>query len=418
MPRKAAGLTAIKVRNAKPGRYGDGKGLYLFVRSADARFWVFRYRHAGRVREMGLGSVADVTLAEAREKAETNYKVVRAGTDPLAERNARAAAAKAEANRATIRAITFAEVADHYIAAHEASWRNAKHRYQWRATLDNYAAPVLGALPVADVDTPSIMRVLEPLWREKAETASRLRGRIESVLNYAAARGWRAGENPARWRGHMDNLLPSRGKVAKVEHHAALPWRDIGAFLATLAEQDGVAALALKFTILTAARTGEVIGATWAEVDLEGAMWVVPGQRMKAGRLHRVPLSQGALDVLAEAAKLRSDASPDAPLFPGAKAGKGLSNMSMMMLLRRMGRSDLSVHGFRSSFRDWAAESTNYPREVAEAALAHTLSNKVEAAYARSDLLEKRSRLMADWAVFCGRAAPAGDVIPMRAVGA
>ena len=202
-----------------------------------------------------------------------------------------------------------------------------------------------------------------------------------------------------------------------MEHHAAWPWRDIGAFLATLAEQDGVAALALKFTILTAARTGEVIGATWAEVDLEGALWTVPGERMKAGRLHRVPLSQGALDVLAEAAKLRSDASPDAPLFPGAKAGKGLSNMSMMMRLRRMERANLSVHGFRSTFRDWAAESTNYPREVAEAALAHTLSDKVEAAYRRGDLMDKRSRLMADWAVFCGRPATPAEVIPLRGAG-
>jgi integrase len=415
MPRKAAGLTAVKVRTARPGRYGDGKGLYLLVRSADARFWLFRYRRNGRMREMGLGSVADVSLAKAREKAMDLHRKVMAGTDPLAEREARALAEKAAAQHATVRAITFADVADHYIVAHEAGWRNAKHKYQWRATIDTYAAPFIGDVPVAAVDVGGVMRVLEPIWREKPETASRLRGRIESVLDYATARGWRAGDNPARWRGHLASLLPARGVFAKVEHHAALPWREIGPFMARLAEQEGVAALALRFAILTAARTGEAIGATWGEIDMAAAVWTVPAGRMKASREHRVPLSNAALAVLREAARLRTDAGADAPVFPGGKPGKPLSNTAMLMLLRRLGRGDLTAHGFRSSFRDWCAESTNHPREVAEAALAHTLTDRVEAAYRRGDLMEKRSWLMADWGEFCGRAAPVGQVVLLRA---
>lgn len=413
MPRKAVGLTALKVRTIGPGRYGDGRGLYLLVRSADARFWVFRYRQGGRMREMGLGSVADVSLAQVREKAIDLHRTVKAGTDPLAERDAARAAAKAEAQRAAVRAITFAEVADHYIAAHEAGWRNAKHRQQWRNTLDTYAAPILAGVPVSDVDTGAVMRILEPIWREKPETASRLRGRIESVLDYATARGWRSGDNPARWRGHMDTLLPARGKIAKVEHHAALPWRTIGAFMTALSGQDGIACLALRFAILTAARTNEALGATWGEIDLAHAVWTIPGSRMKAGREHRVPLSEPALAVLRQLAPLSTDSA--APIFPGRKDGKPLSNMALLMLLRRMGHGDLTAHGFRSTFRDWCGESTNHPREVAEAALAHSLKNKVEAAYQRGDLLEKRARLMADWAVFCGRVASDSTVTPIRA---
>jgi integrase len=404
----------MKVKTAPPGRYGDGRGLYLLVRSAGARFWLFRYRRNGHTREMGLGSFADVTLAEAREKAADLHRKVKAGIDPLAEREARALAEKVASHRATVRGITFADVADRYITAHEAGWRNPKHRQQWRNTLHTYAMPILGPLPVSDVDTGTVMRVLEPIWREKTETASRLRGRIEAVLDYATARGWRAGENPARWRGHLHNLLPAPSKIAKVEHHAALPWREIGRFMATLMEQEGVAALALRFAILAAARTGEAIGATWGEIDMAGAVWTVPAGRMKAGREHRVPLSVPALTVLREAAQLRSDPHPDAPVFPG-KLGKPLSNMALLALLRRMGRGDLTTHGFRSTFRDWCAETTNHPREVAEAALAHTLDDKVEAAYRRGDLMVKRSRLMADWATFCGRAESAGEVVPLRA---
>ena len=414
MPRRAAGLSAAKVRTAKPGRYGDGNGLYLFVRQSGAeramRAWVFRYRMpGGRMREMGLGSADLVPLADVRVKAADLTRKVRAGIDPLAERDA----IKAEAGAA----MTFDAVATAYVAAHEAGWRNAKHRQQWKNTLATYAAPVLGNLPVATVDTGAVMRVLEPLWREKTETASRVRGRIESVLDFAAARGWRTGDNPARWRGHLDNLLPAPSKVAKVQHHAALPWRQMGAFMVDLGKQEGVAAIALRFAILTAARTGEAIGATWGEIDLAENVWTIPAERMKAGRDHRAPLSSGALAALAEARQLRTDQSDDAPVFPGGKAGKPLSNMAMLALLRRMERGDLTAHGFRSTFRDWAGESTNHPREVAEAALAHTLSDKTEAAYRRGDALDKRRRLMEDWADFCARPAPAGEVVPIRGVG-
>jgi integrase len=360
MPRRAAGLTAAKVRTAKPGRYGDGNGLYLLVRSADAAFWVFRYTVKGRMREIGLGSARTFSLAETRVKAMDLHRKVRTGIDPLAERKALAATATL--------AVTFDEVSSSYITAHEAGWRNAKHRQQWHNTIDTYAAPIIGKLAVSSIDTGAVMRVLDPIWREKPETASRLRGRIESVLDFATARGWRTGENPARWRGHLDNLLPARGKLARVEHHAALPWREIGAFMVALQGQEGVSALALRFVILTACRTGEAIGARWSEIDMTEAIWTVPGSRMKAGREHRVPLANAALDVLRQATKLRPEGKADAPVFPGGRAEKPLSSMALLMLLRRMGRPDLTAHGFRSTFRDWCAESTNHPREVAEAA--------------------------------------------------
>ena len=403
-------LNAARLRTlTKPGAYGDGAGLYLQVRGPEQRSWRYRFKLNGEAHLMGLGTLADVSLAEARDAAAAARKLVRQGIDPIARRRAERVDA---AGRAGLN--TFAEVADAYIAAHAASWRNAKHRQQWRNTLDTYARPVLGNLGVAMVDTGAVMRVLEPIWREKPETASRLRGRIELVLDYATARGWRTGDNPARWRGHMDNLLPSRGKIARVEHHAALPWRQIGAFMADLAKQEGVGALALRFAILTAARTGEVIGARWSEIDMPAAVWRVPAGRMKAGREHRVPLSDAALDVLRQAAKLILKQDPAAFVFPGGKAGKPLSSMAMLMLLRRMERGDLTAHGFRSTFRDWCAEATNYPREIAEAALAHTLRDKTEAAYQRADLMDKRRRLMADWATFCRPSAPSGDAVPIR----
>jgi integrase len=404
MPRRAKGLSAAKVRMAGPGRYGDGGGLYLLIRAPETKFWVFRYRLHGRSREMGLGPAtgpAPVSLADARRKAVEAHHLVREGVDPLERRDALRAEARAKAARQ----MTFGQVAEAYLKAHEAGWRNPKHRRQWRSSLHTYAAPVLAPLAVAAIGTGEVMRVLEPIWREKPETASRLRGRIEAVLDYAAARGWRGGENPARWRGHLANLLPSRARLARVEHHAALPWREIAGFMARLAEQKGIAALALRFTILTAARTGEVIGARWAEMDLGNALWTIPASRMKAGREHRVPLSEPALAVLREAARLGSE--PQGFVFPGARQAKPLSNMAMAMLLARMGRDDLTVHGFRSTFRDWCAEATNTPRELAEAALAHTLKDKVEAAYQRGDLMEKRRRLMEEWAEFCGADAPA-----------
>lgn len=412
MPRKATPLSAIKVRTAPAGRYADGHGLYLFVRQGVAgltRAWVFRYQMpGGKLRDLGLGATDVVTLAEAREKALTLRRKVRDGIDPLAEREAEKAQARD--------VMTFQKVTEMYIAAHAAGWKNAKHAAQWPSTMTAYVFPVIGHLPVGSIDTGGIMRCLEPIWQDKPETASRVRGRIESVLDYATARHWRSGDNPARWRGHLDNLLPARMKVAKVQHHAALAWRQIGAFMASLDGQDGVAPLALRFAILTAARTGEAIGASWGEIDLTEKVWTIPPERMKAAREHRVPLSTGALAVLAKAAPLRTDQSTEAPVFPGAKAGKPLSNMALLMLLRRMERADLTAHGFRSTFRDWCGESTNHPREVAEAALAHTIKDKAEAAYARGDLMEKRRRLMEDWAKFCARPAPAGEVVPIRSV--
>ena len=403
-------LNAAKMRTlTKPGSYGDGAGLYLQVRGPDKRSWLYRFKLHGRAHLMGLGAVDDVSLAEARDAAGAARKLVRQGVSPIDQRRA------ARAENATQAGLTFAQVADAYIAAHEPSWRNAKHRQQWRNTLDTYADPVLGKLPVALVGVGEVMRVLEPLWRAKTETASRLRGRIESVLDNAAARGWRTGENPARWRGHLDNLLPARSKVAKVEHHSALPWREVGAFTTVLAQGEGMSALALRFAILTAARTGEVIGARWSEIDMHAATWTVPAERMKAGREHRVPLSDGALDVLREVAKLATGPDPRAFVFPGGKVGKPLSSMALLMLLRRMERGDLTAHGFRSTFRDWCAEATNYPREVAEAALAHTLRDKTEAAYQGGDLMEKRRRLMAEWATFCARPAATGAVVSLRA---
>jgi integrase len=434
MPR-AAGLTAAKVRTAAPGRYGDGGGLYLFVKPPVAKhlaagerdggkFWLFRYTPTGgKLREMGLGPASGrdaISLADARERATEARRLHKAGIDPLARRHAEAAGRKAEEQRAAAAAVTFKDVADLYIAAHEAGWRNPKHAAQWRATLVACVFPIFGALPVADVDTPHVMKALEPIWTEKPETASRVRGRIEAVLDYAKARGWRSGENPARWRGHVENMLPARSKVATVTHHAALPWPEIGAFMAALAQREpgGVAALALRFVILTAARSGEALGARWSEIDLDAKIWTVPAARMKAGREHRVPLSPAALAVLGEVAGLRTGKAGDAFVFPGQRPTRPLSGMAMSMLLRRMNREDITVHGFRSTFRDWCSEATAFDRDTAEAALAHTLRDKVEAAYRRGDQMEKRRRLMEAWGEFCARPAAEGaTVTPIRAAG-
>jgi integrase len=403
-------LNAVRLRTLRmPGTYGDGAGLYLQVRGPEKRSWLYRFKLHGKAHLMGLGSFGDVSLAEARDAAATARKFVRQGLNPIEQRRAERTGNAAQAG------LTFAHVADAYISAHGPSWRNTKHRKQWRSTLDTYADPILGKLPVAQVSVAEVMRVVEPLWRVKTETASRVRGRIESILDYATARGWRTGENPARWRGHLENLLPSRSKVARVKHHSALPWQETGPFMATLAKEEGVSALALRFTILTAARTGEVIRARWCEIDTQAATWTIPAERTKASREHRIPLSDGALGVLREVPKLCTNSKVDAFVFPGSETGKPLSSMALLMLLRRMDRDDLTTHGFRSTFRDWCAEATNHPREVAEAALAHTLRDKTEAAYQRGDLMEKRRRLMADWAAFCGRPAASGEVVALRA---
>ncbi|HZS85299.1 MAG TPA: integrase arm-type DNA-binding domain-containing protein [Stellaceae bacterium] len=412
-------LTAHAVDTVKaPGMYADGGGLYLQVAVAKegaepAKSWVYRYMLNGRAREMGLGSLATFTLKRARDRARRAREMCADGIDPIEARRAQRAKAALEAAQA----IPFADCARRYVEAHKAGWRNAKHAAQWESTLKTYAEPILGRVAVQSIDTAVVMKVLEqkvgdgegragqPLWSARPETASRLRGRLEVILDWAKVRGYRVGENPARWRGHLDKLLPAPGKVRRVKHHAALPFVQVADFLTALRAQEGLAARAFEFAILTAARTGEVLGAQWREIDLAEKVWTVPAGRMKAGREHRVPLSDPALAILAKI-KERAQGNgpqPDAFVF-ASKPGQPLSNMAFLMLLRRMGRDDLTAHGFRSTFRDWAAERTDYPREVAEMALAHAVSDKVEAAYRRGDLFHRRRQIMTDWAAFCGAA--------------
>ncbi len=329
--------------------------------------------------------------------------------DPIEHRAGQAAAGAL----AAVKAMTFRACADQYISSHRAGWRNPKHAAQWPATLSTYVYPSFGALPVQAVDVGLVMMAVEPIWATKPETAGRVRGRIESILDWATARGYRQGENPARWRGHLENLLPARSKVRRVEHHAALPYPEIGAFVIELRQQEGVAARALEFAILTAARTGEVIGARWDEINIAARLWTIPAERMKAAKEHRVPLSDAALAIVNAMAAIRTGDH----VFPGGRAGRPISNMAMLMLLRRMGRGDLTAHGFRSSFRDWAAERTGFPAEVAEMALAHAVADKVEAAYRRGDLFEKRRQLAEAWAKFCGAPTAEGRVVPIRASG-
>jgi integrase len=402
-------LTALKANKAKtPGYYGDGGGLFLQVSRYGSKSWVFRFKASGRLREMGLGSLDTYSLAEARERARECRKLRDEGRDPIEERRT----ARDRAKLDTARAMTFRDCAERYIAAHEAGWKNPKHAAQWPATLAAHVYPSLGALPVQAIDTALVMKAIEPIWTEKPETASRVRGRIEAILDWASARGFRQGENPARWRGHLDHLLPKKTKVRRIKHHAALPFAEICPFVVELRQQHGIGAKALEFAILTAARTGEAIGAKWEEIDLAERTWIIPTERMKAEKEHRVPLSDAALAILEDLGKVRRDDF----VFPGDRAGRPLSNMAMTMLLRRMGRADLTVHGFRSSFRDWASERTGFPAEVAEMALAHTVSDVVERAYRRGDLFQKRRHLMDAWARFCNTApADRGKVVSFAA---
>lgn len=394
----AGKLTARTVDAIRePRRYGDGAGLWLHVGPTGGKSWVLRYKRHGRAREMGLGPVDLVPLAEAREKARQARRKLLDGIDPLDERAAEKRAAEVE----RARAVTFTDAAEGFIAAQEAGWRNRKHRQQWRSTLRTYAEPVFGKLPVAEVDTDLVLRALEPIWTEKPETASRLRGRIEAVLDWAAARKLREGANPARWKGHLDTLLPARSKVAAVKHHKAVPWREVPDAMARIAGAGGIGAAALRFAVLTACRSGEVRGARWAEIDMDAREWVVPAERMKARKAHRVPLSDAAMAVLEEMRPLAGGG--DGLVFPSTKPGRSISDMTMAAVLKRLGIG-ATVHGFRSSFSDWAAETTNYPHEVREMALAHTVSNAVERAYRRGDLFERRRRLMEDWARYCAGA--------------
>lgn len=407
MPKKAKELSPLEVRNlSEPGTHfvGGVAGLALKIKDTGTKSWVLRAMVGSKRRDFGLGGFPDVTLALAKDAAREARAKIRAGIDPIEE--ARQARSALKASQAS--AITFQKAAEAYIKAHKDGWRNEKHTKQWTATLTAYAYPKIGALLVQDVELPQVLSVLEPIWTTKTETASRLRGRIEQVLDWATARGYRQGLNPARWRGHLDKLLPKPSKVARVEHHDALPVSEVGAFIAALRKQEGIGAKALELAILTAARSGEVRGARWSEFDLKAGLWIVPGHRMKAGREHRVPLSPEAVSIL-EALPRR--AATDL-VFEGAKGGQ-LSDMTLSAVIKRMG-APCVPHGFRSTFRDWAAERTNYPSEMAEMALAHTISDKVEAAYRRGDLFEKRRRMMADWASFCGQEHKEGAVLPLR----
>lgn len=393
MPRQINRLNVRKVQTlTKIGRHADGGGLYLSIANDGGRKWVFLYRRHGRLREMGLGSARAVPLAIAREKAAAARLLLAGRIDPLAHR------------QSDVASPSFSECVEQFLTSNEAGWRNAKHASQWRNTLAAYAEPTIGRLPVNEIGTNHIMEILDPIWANKTETASRVRGRIENVIDWASARGYRKGENPARWRGHLDKLLPARSKVQKVEHHSALPYGEVAAFIGELRKREGIAPRAMEFTILTAARTSEVTGARRSEFDLDAKVWTIPGERMKVGREHRVPLSNRAIALLKSVGIHKNDELPvSAIVFAEPPNRVALSSNAMLALLGRLKRRDLTVHGFRSTFRDWAAETTNTPNEVVEMALAHTVKNKAEAAYRRGDLLIKRAVLMEDWAAFCAK---------------
>jgi integrase len=405
--RRVGRLSPRQVANAKPkgGRpaalLADGGNLYLQATLADdgsvRRSWVFRYEFDGRRRDMGLGPLHTIGLAEARDRARNLRQQLLDDIDPLDARRAERTRRRLEAAKA----MTFGACVEAYLATHEVAWRNEKHRAQWRMTLTQYCKSI-SDLPVKDIDTDLVLRVLTPLWATRTATASRLRGRIERVLSWAKGRGLRDGENPARWSGHLDEMLAAPSKVAKVKHHSALPYAELPAFMAELRGRDNLNARALELTILCGTRTSETIGATWAEVDLAARTWTIPAERMKAGKEHKIPLSDRAVAIFAGLPR-KGDR-----IF-------ALSSMAILELLGSM-RPGVTVHGFRSALRTWASEQTAFPHEVCEQALAHTISNAVERAYRRGDLFEKRAKLMATWARYCGQPSPAGKVLPIRAV--
>ena len=410
MPKKAAPKSALAVSRLKESGLhfvGTVDGLALQITATGARSWVLRATIGDKRREMGLGGFPSVTLAEAHEAARRARAQIRQGLNPIHEKkvlkSAQLAALAAER--------TFNACANEYIAAHESGWRNAKHAQQWRNTLEKYAYPVLGEMLIRDVDTPAILKVIEPIWKEKTETATRLQQRINLVIDMAIAREYRAGPNPARWRGYLDKMLVRPSKIMAREHHPAVSVAEVGVFMNALRAQKGVGAKALEFAVLTAARSGEVRGATWSEIDVSEKVWTIPGPRMKSGKEHRVPLSPAAMKVI-EALPRSSD---DDHVFASPKGGR-LSDMSLSSVMKRM-KLDAVPHGFRSTFRDWCSEKTAYPRELAEMALAHAVGNQVEQSYAHSILLEKRRTMMNDWANFCGKVPGKGDVVPIRRQG-
>src|SRR6516165_3931788 len=416
MARQIERLTALKVeaKELAPGMYPDGAGLYLRVTPEGARNWVLRYMLDRRPRWMGLGPLSLYGLADARARAQDARRKRHDGIDPIEARRAERTRQRLDAAKA----VTFKQCAESYIASHRAGWRNEKHKYQWSATLNVYVYPVIGTLPVQTVDIGLVRKVLEPIWTTKPETASRVRQRIEKILDFAKVCGYRDGENPARWRGHLDNVLPARSRVRVVEHFAALPYAELPAFIVSLRAREAIAARALEFLVLTAARTGEVIGTRWNEIDLLDKTWTVPAARMKAHREHRVPLSARTIVILREMKAARNGNDDNAFIFPGPNPRRPLSNVALLRLLERMQLDNLTVHGFRATFKTWASERTSFQNEIVEASLAHTIGGKVEQAYMRGDMFEKRRRLMQQWATFCTTAPaqePQSNITPLRA---
>lgn len=406
MPKVAKELSATEVRRIdRPGLHAVGgvPGLLLQVQPSGSKSWTLRATVGKKRRDIGLGAFPGVTLAKARERAREARDLIWQGIDPIEHRRALRAGLVASQDRMTFETATRA-----FLVNKEHEWRNPKHRAQWFNTLETYAFPTLAKMPVADIELSHIEEVLRPIWTTKTETAKRVRGRIESVLSWATVSGHREGDNPARWRGNLDAVLAKPGKVAKVVHHRAIPWEQIGAFMAGLSEREGIAARALEFLILTAARSGEVRLATWEEIDLEGRCWAIPAERMKAGREHRVPLSDTAVALLQALPRMA-----ESPFVFAAPRGGALSDMSISAVCRRM-KVEAVPHGFRSTFRDWASEATNYPREVAEMALAHTIPNATEAAYRRGDLFAKRAQMMTAWAKWCSNIQTTAEVAPIR----
>jgi integrase len=407
-------LTIRQVERArKRGLIGDGGGLYLQVTARGSKSWLFRYKRGGRTRHMGLGPLALVGLGEARALALQARKLLHAGIDPLAQRNAQ----RTQQALAATKSLTFDAATAAYIAAHRAGWRSPQHVRNWQNSLATYASPILGPLPVQNIDTGLILRVLQPLWQEKPETASRVRSRLEAILGWATVRGYRSGDNPARWKGLLDHLLPSHRKVRPVQHLASLPFAELPSFMLKLQQQDGVAARALEFLILTAVRTGAVIGhrrddmppLKWQHLDFNQRLWTVPKSKMGVVG-HRVPLSDAAIAVLEQMRPLRDDADI---VFPGLKPGRSLAEGMLRRVLRRMGRTEVP-HGFRATFKTWASERTSFAHEVIEASLTHAIGSALEKAYRRTDLLDKRRHLMTLWATYATTAQTDNAVVALR----
>lgn len=409
-------LTALEIKNAKEGMHADGSGLYLRVQRSGAKSWIFRFQLNGKRREMGIGTLADKSAPDARTEAGNLAALVRSGVDPIDDRRQKTVKALEVAKQALAKEQTFEMVATEYIASHRASWKNSKHADQWTNTLQTFAYPIIGKLPVGEVSTENVLSILKPIWTTKTETATRVRSRIELVLSYAKAMKLRTGENPAVWRGHLDALLPKPTKLKNVRHHPALPYNQGAQFMAKLRTIKGSSARALEFAILTATRSGEVRLATWSEIDLDAALWTIPAERMKAQREHWVPLSKQAIMLLKSLPRIEGNNY----LFPGIRDGKPLSDMSLSAIIRGFNESKdgsspawvdkngapIVPHGFRSTFRDWSAEVGEYPREVAEHALAHSLPDKVEASYHRGTMLERRRPMMQQWANYLDKAVP------------